>query len=164
MYDDPFGLCVHKPCPDDPIAGGVGERADGSGNFHSPRHHGTREHHAYDAPTPFGTAIQAVEDGTVQIGCDSDKNGDGGKGSCGSPGNNIFLIHADGSSTRYVHLDPSMDVKAGDKVVAGQVLGRTGRTGNVIDPDCHCPAHLHIEMRNPNGKLIDPEPYLPSRN
>jgi RHS repeat-associated protein len=162
QFDDPFGLCVHKPCPRNPIRGGITERPNHVGNFHSPRGHGTRQHHALDAETRFGTPVQAVEAGTIRIGCDSDHNGQGSDGSCGAPGNNIWLIHADGSTTRYVHLDPSMDVKTGDRVVAGQVLGRTGPTGNVADRDCNCPAHLHIEMRDPQGRLIDPEPYIPS--
>ena len=47
----------------------------------------------------------------------------------------------------------SCALKAGEKVLKGQVLGYMGATGNVTG------AHLHFDV-NVNGKYVDPAPYL----
>ena len=52
-----------------------------------------------------------------------------------------------------MHLD-SFNVKEGDKVNAGAVIGKTGKTGGIGQ------AHLHMEVRDEEGNLIDPKSYL----
>ncbi len=69
-------------------------------------------------------------------------------------GEYVRLYHGNGNYTRYLHMKKgSRTVKAGDKVLKGQVLGYMGATGNVTG------AHLHFDV-NVNGKYVDPEPYL----
>jgi len=69
-------------------------------------------------------------------------------------GEYVRLYHGNGNYTRYLHMKKgSRTVKAGDKVLKGQVLGYMGATGNVTG------AHLHFDV-NVNGKYVDPAPYL----
>ncbi len=71
-----------------------------------------------------------------------------------SAGEYVQIDHGDGNYTRYLHMKKgSRTVKAGDKVVKGQVLGFMGATGNVTG------AHLHFDV-NVGGCYVDPAPYL----
>ncbi|MGL4787930.1 MAG: M23 family metallopeptidase, partial [Cetobacterium sp.] len=64
----------------------------------------------------------------------------------------IKINHGNGFETRSAHLD-KMYVKTGDRVKAGQVIGKTGMSGRVTGP------HLHFEIRK-NGKANNPMNYL----
>lgn len=68
-------------------------------------------------------------------------------------GNIIVVQHDDSYSTSYSHLK-SMNVKEGDRVLKGQLIGVVGHTG-LSSRD-----HLHFELHK-NGKAIDPVGYLP---
>src|SRR3546814_3127987 len=57
-----------------------------------------------------------------------------------------------GGEVWYNHLS-RIEVKKGDGVSAGSILGRLGTTGQSTGP------HLHLEVRV-NGKDVDPMPYL----
>lgn len=71
-----------------------------------------------------------------------------------SAGEYVQIDHGNGQYTRYLHMKKgSRTVKAGDKVLKGQVLGYMGATGNVTG------AHLHFDV-NVNGSYVDPAPYL----
>ena len=70
----------------------------------------------------------------------------------GDAGNLVEIAHADGTRTRYAHLD-SMKVQAGETVRAGQVLGAVGSTGRSTGP------HLHFAVERA-GQPIDPKPLL----
>lgn len=67
-------------------------------------------------------------------------------------GNHVRIQHGDGYMTVYGHLS-EINVKAGDRVVAGSIIGLSGNTGNSSGP------HLHFEVRK-NGSPVDPEPLL----
>ncbi len=69
----------------------------------------------------------------------------------GGWGKIVILEHNEGISTRYAHLD-QFDVKAGDKVAKGQVIGRVGNTGQSTGP------HLHYEVRK-DGNPINPAEF-----
>ena len=69
-----------------------------------------------------------------------------------SYGNCVRIDHGNGYSTLYAHL-ATVNVKLGDTVQQGQVLGRMGNTGRSFG------AHLHFEVRKGSTK-IDPTPYL----
>ena len=71
-----------------------------------------------------------------------------------SGGEYVQIDHSNGNLTRYLHMKKdSRTVKAGDKVLKGQVLGYMGATGKVTG------AHLHFDV-NVAGKYVDPAPYL----
>jgi hypothetical protein len=71
-------------------------------------------------------------------------------------GNIIIVQHDATYSTTYSHLK-SMNVKAGDRVKKGDVIGQVGNTG------LSTKYHLHFELHK-NGKAIDPITYLPKIN
>src|SRR5439155_26727140 len=75
-----------------------------------------------------------------------------GGDSCCSYGLYVVIDSASGIRTVYGHLS-AFTVKKGDRVVAGQPIGRIGSTGNSTGP------HLHFEVID-NGVRRDPLVYL----
>jgi murein DD-endopeptidase MepM/ murein hydrolase activator NlpD len=71
-----------------------------------------------------------------------------------------LVMHADGERYDYVfmHLQPDVLVSKGQRVTAGQQLGRVGATGSADGP------HLHFEIWDGTwyngGHAIDPLPFL----
>lgn len=63
-----------------------------------------------------------------------------------SYGHHIMLNHANGVSSLYAHLSQIL-VSAGERVAAGQLIGRVGSTGNSTGP------HLHFELRGGNAPI-----------
>jgi hypothetical protein len=71
----------------------------------------------------------------------------------GECGNGIVLSHGDGWETQYCHLAKgSVRVRSGDRVLAGQAVGRVGLSGRTEFP------HLHLTVRH-QGKVVDPFAY-----
>lgn len=73
-------------------------------------------------------------------------------------GNYVKIKHLNASgkhlcTTVYMHLD-KIYVTEGQKVPAGQAIGKEGNTGTGTA------AHLHFECRLPNNSKIDPEPLI----
>ncbi|MGE7467825.1 M23 family metallopeptidase [Bosea sp. NPDC003192] len=66
----------------------------------------------------------------------------------GGYGNLVELDHGNGITTRYGHLS-AFDVKEGQLVAAGQVIGRVGSTGRSTGPHLHYETRLSDEARNP---------------
>ena len=69
-------------------------------------------------------------------------------------GNTIILDHGSGIYSLYAHLS-RIDVKPGDMVRNGQLVGLAGATGRVTGP------HLHWAVRL-NGARVDPGSLLAS--
>jgi murein DD-endopeptidase MepM/ murein hydrolase activator NlpD len=67
-------------------------------------------------------------------------------------GNMIYLQHGQGLISLYAHLD-QIDVKVGQKVKKGQVIGLVGATGRVTGP------HLHWSV-GLNGNWVDPALFI----
>jgi RNA polymerase sigma-54 factor len=88
-----------------------------------------RGHHGVDIRLRTGEPIHAAFDGTVRIASRM-----GGYGNC------IVLRHPNGLETLYGHLS-KINVKLGQQVTAGEVIGLGGNTGNSTGP------HLHFECR-----------------
>ena len=70
----------------------------------------------------------------------------------GIPWNAVFVEHADGTITWYGHMKNGSTTPkdTGEMVVAGEYLGLVGSSGNSTG------AHLHFEVYDPGGNLIDP--------
>jgi RHS repeat-associated protein len=106
---------------------------------------GKRKHHpGLDINAPIGTPNVASESGTVTE-----------KGLAGIAGERIVITHADGSKEYHCHLS-KYDVKTGDRVDAGQTIGKTGISGNTSKYE----PHLHFALIDKNGKRVDPAVWL----
>ncbi len=70
----------------------------------------------------------------------------------GGYGRMIEIDHGNGLSTRYGHLS-EINVKIGEQVKIGQVIGEVGSTGRSTGP------HLHYETRI-DGEAVDPQKFL----
>ena len=68
----------------------------------------------------------------------------------------VEIDHGAGVLTLYGHLEVGLAVAVGDRVVAGQVLGAVGMTGNTTGP------HLHFGVWRA-GVPVDPLTILPPR-
>jgi len=92
---------------------------------------------AIDFKMKRGTKICAARDGVViRIKEDGDKGGWNRK--YRPFGNNIVIQHDDGSRSGYWHLQKNGAlVNVGDTVVAGQVIGLSGKTGYTALPHLH---------------------------
>jgi len=99
-------------------------------------------HTGQDFAAPIGTPVHALADGTI-IFASYD----------GAYGNKIAIQHAEGLITWYAHLS-AFEVKLGDKVQGGQLIGLVGNTGNTTGP------HLHLEIRPHDDVPVDPLPWL----
>ena len=102
-------------------------------------------HTGIDYLTPMRTPILASEDGKVFYAGWRD----GGYGNC------VFISHPDGMVTIYEHLD-SVCVSVCQDVKQGQIIGYSGTTGNSTGP------HLHFEIRDKDGKAVNPLTMLHS--
>lgn len=106
-----------------------------------------RLHEGIDFVPGNGAPIQAIADGTVRIATEQG----------GAFGVTVYIDHViDGQviTSHYSHMQyGSLNVKAGDTVTVGTIVGKTGNTGRSYG------AHLHFELIV-NGSTIDPMPWL----
>jgi murein DD-endopeptidase MepM/ murein hydrolase activator NlpD len=119
------------------MASGYGWRSD-------PIYHTPRMHWGLDFTSNTGTNVYATGNGTV-VKCEQKMWG---------YGNSIIIDHGFGYKTRYAHLS-AFNVKPGDKVKRGQIIGFVGSTGKSTAP------HLHYEVEK-NGKKVNPIHYFHS--
>lgn len=94
-------------------------------------------HQGLDISADQGSEVYATADGTVTHAAAE-----------GGYGNLIVLDHGYGLETRYGHLS-RYNVRPGDKVKRGDVVGFVGSTGRATG------SHLHYEVRV-NGRLLNP--------
>jgi murein DD-endopeptidase MepM/ murein hydrolase activator NlpD len=99
-------------------------------------------HAGMDFTAPMGTDVYASGDGTIESVLSSKRG----------MGNYIVINHGFGYSSIYAHLD-SFNVKPGQKVRRGEVIGFVGNTGMSVAP------HLHYEIKL-NGSNVDPINYF----
>lgn len=111
------------------MASGFGYRID--------PHYKTRAFHAgMDFTAPTGTPIYSTGDGRV-VRADNSATG---------YGNHVRIEHGYGYLTLYAHMS-KMNVKVGDKVKRGDIIGYVGNTGKSMGP------HLHYEVRKNNNPI-----------
>jgi murein DD-endopeptidase MepM/ murein hydrolase activator NlpD len=106
-------------------------------------------HKGIDFGTPSGTALTAVTDGVISL------MGNEAKGY----GRWVEVKHEDGTASRYAHLS-QVNVSKGQKVVPGQVIGRSGGKKGQPGAGNSTGAHLHFEILNERGVKVNPAPYL----
>jgi murein DD-endopeptidase MepM/ murein hydrolase activator NlpD len=106
--------------------------------FH-PILHRARMHDGLDIPKPYGTPVYPARSGrVVEAGWHE------------GYGQLIEIRHFNGETTRYGHLS-KIYIRPGDIVQRGKtMIGRVGSTGLSTGP------HLHFEVRDKNGKPVNP--------
>ena len=101
-----------------------------------------RFHYGMDFTAPTGTEIYSSGDGRVSA-IRSSKRG---------LGNHIIIDHGYGYQTVYAHLSRFNNLRVGQTVKRGDVIGFVGSTGLSTAPHLHYEVHL-------NGKKVDPANY-----
>ena len=100
-----------------------------------------RLHSGMDIGAPKGSPVVASANGTVIM-----------SQYYGSYGNCIIVDHGGGMATLYAHMS-SLNASKGQRVKAGQTIGRVGSTGASTGN------HLHFEVRV-NGTPVNPAGYI----
>ncbi len=109
---------------------------------------GGEVHRGIDLAAYTGNPIKAAMDGTIsKVGWDP-------KGY----GNWVEIQHPNGMSTRYGHMSKFANIREGQRVGAGSVIGAVGSTGRSTGP------HLLFELRNQAGQPMDPNQLIPFRS
>ncbi len=127
-------LPLANPAPGHSVTSPFGVRTDpilGTAALHS----------GMDFRAPVGMAAKVTAAGVVTKA-----------GWNGGYGRMVEVDHGNGFATRYGHLS-EIDVAVGQKLVAGDTIGKTGSSGRSTGP------HLHYEVRH-NGEAIDPLRFL----
>jgi murein DD-endopeptidase MepM/ murein hydrolase activator NlpD len=127
-------LPVRKPLDDVELMSGFGVRTDpftGSPAMHT----------GLDLHGETGDRVRATADGTVTTA-----------GWGGGYGRVVDIDHGNGLTTRYGHLS-TIEVRVGQSVKAGQIIGQVGSTGRSTGP------HLHYETRL-RKQAVDPQKFL----
>ncbi|VBB45845.1 Peptidase M23 [uncultured Paludibacter sp.] len=115
------------------VASGYGYRID-------PIYHTRRFHEGMDFTAPIGTDIYATANGVV-----TSAGWEQGFGNC------VKINHGYGYETLYGHMS-SFQVRAGQSVKRGEVIGMVGSTGKSTGP------HLHYEVHY-RGQIMNPQNY-----
>ncbi|WP_192178992.1 peptidoglycan DD-metalloendopeptidase family protein [Mesorhizobium amorphae] len=127
-------LPLANPAPGHSVTSPFGVRTDpilGTAALHS----------GMDFRAPIGMAAKVTAPGVVVKA-----------GWNGGYGRMVEVDHGNGFATRYGHLS-EIDVTVGQKLAAGDIIGKTGSSGRSTGP------HLHYEVRH-NGEAVDPLRFL----
>jgi len=99
-------------------------------------------HNGIDIAVPEGTPVYAPSSGIVSGWLTNDTGG-----------NQMVIKLANGWKVGFAHLHSRL-VEPNEPVSAGQLIARTGETGNATGP------HLHLTVKDPTGAYVDPEKVL----
>ena len=112
--------------------------------FGAPRP-GDRTHQGIDIFAPRGTAVLSTTRGIVSRV---------GENSLG--GTVVWVLGPAGDRHYYAHLDSVADIRSGQRIMAGDVLGTVGTTGNARGT----PPHLHYGIYRTSVGAVNPFPLL----
>jgi murein DD-endopeptidase MepM/ murein hydrolase activator NlpD len=98
------------------------------------------KHQGIDIAMGENTPISSYTDGIVSNIDESGK---------GNAGKYIEVTDENGNKIQYMHLN-SIDVRKGDSISTGQIIGKSGNTGHSTGP------HLHVQALDEQGKIINP--------
>lgn len=101
-------------------------------------------HSGIDIALNEGTPLRTFQEGVVK-----DVLGYGDK----NVGNGVIIQHEDGTQAIYGHLS-KVNVREGEYVHKGETFAESGNTGHSTGE------HLHFGMKDANGNVIDPTPYI----
>ncbi|HVG10947.1 MAG TPA: M23 family metallopeptidase [Thermoanaerobaculia bacterium] len=113
----------------------------GFGYRNDPVTHGHGDHQGVDIAAAPGQPVRASADGIVMRA-----------GMIGGLGKAIYLAHGYGVTTRYGHMS-KVEVRPGQRVKRGDIIGRVGNTGRSTG------YHLHYEVRQ-DGQPVNPLVYI----
>ena len=102
-------------------------------------------HNGTDIAAAEGTAVCAIDNGTVL-----EVTKDALWGVC------VTIDHGNGIKSRYCGLSASLTVTEGDAVESGQAIGSVGTTADI---ECKQEPHLHFEVLK-NDVYVDPMAYI----
>ena len=95
------------------------------------------EQYTVDFGMPVGTAVHAAREGVVALAEDSHDVGCA-REECGRLANFVVVLHSDGTTGEYFHLQHgSVQVRVGDHVARGALLAFSGNTGYTTVPHLH---------------------------
>lgn len=115
-------------------------------------------HGGYDWGLPENTPLKAMADGIVTF------SGEGSSFFCpplqqNTTGNYIYILHTapngEQFEAEYVHLN-RVDVKEGDRVTSGQIIGLSGNTGCSTGPHLHLGVRKVTQAEHEDRWLVDP--------
>ncbi|MBU4514677.1 MAG: M23 family metallopeptidase [Proteobacteria bacterium] len=98
-------------------------------------------HRGLDFRSPMNNPVKSAADGVVIL-----------VGDHYYAGNSVYVDHGNGVVTLYFHLAKA-EVKKGDTVQRGQIIGLSGMSGRSTGP------HVHFSV-SVLGRLVDPTPLL----
>lgn len=99
--------------------------------------HRGAERFTVDFGMPVGTLVYAAREGVVALVEDSHAAGCA-RQECGRFANFVVVLHSDGTTGEYFHLElGSAQVRVGERVARGQALARSGNTGFSTAPHLH---------------------------
>ncbi len=137
-YFGPDGQSLRRSFLASPVPAEFSRVTSGFGMRMHPILRRLRKHEGVDFSAPVGTPVSVVGDGVVEFA-----------GTQSGFGKLVIVRHSRNRHTLYAHLS-RIDVKRGQRVAQGQLIGAVGSTGWSTG------SHLHFEF-HVNGTPKDPE-------
>lgn len=117
---------------------------------------GTTQHNAIDIMAPLGARIVAPVAGRMMETWRYQGETRPGVGFSEQGGNYARMAGDDGNEHFFSHMLKPAEVRPGQRVSAGDLIGYVGQTGNAATT---CP-HLHYQVRDGRGQPVNPIPKL----